>query len=127
MPTRLILALLLLLPSISVHAAPDIGFAEAKRLADQDEASLTPQQMETLVASQAAILDAGAAACATPRPDLSPFVVVVELDADGKIVRTWLQGDSPLAICFRKYVAERSVVPPPRSPFYASVELSFTQ
>ena len=126
MSMRSILTFFLLLAAISAQAAPDIGFEEAKRLADQDEASLTPQQTETLVASQRAILDAGAAACATPKPDLSPFVVVAELDANGKIVRTWLQGDSPLAICFRKYVAERSVVPPPRSPFYASVELSFT-
>lgn len=126
MTARSILAFLLLLPAISVHAAPDIGFTEAKRLADQDEASLTPQQTETLVTSQRTLLDAGAAACATPKPDLSPFVVVAELDADGKVVRTWLQGDSPLAICFRKYVGERSFVAPPRSPFYASVELSFT-
>lgn len=126
MTTRSILALSLLLLAASARAAPDLEFSDAKRLADRDEASLSAQQMEALVASQRSLLDAGAAVCATPRPDLSPFVVVVELDADGKVVRTWLQGNSPLAICFRKYVAQRSVAAPPRSPFYSSIELSFT-
>lgn len=126
MTPRSMLALSLLLLAASAQAAPDLDFSGAKRLADRDEASLTPQQMEALVTSQGALLDAGAAVCATPKPDLSPFVVVVELDASGKVVRTWLQGDSPLAICFRKYVAQRAVAAPPRSPFYSSIELSFT-
>jgi hypothetical protein len=120
------LALSFLLAAASAHAAPGLEFSDAKRLADQDEASLTPQQKEALVASQGSLLDAGAAVCATPKPDLSPFVVVVELDASGKVVRTWLQGNSPLAICFRKYVAQRSFAAPPRSSFYSSIELSFT-
>ncbi|NDK38603.1 hypothetical protein DT603_07080 [Pseudoxanthomonas gei] len=108
-------------------AATVLEYAEAKSLADADEASLSPQQRSELRASQAALLASGTAACSTPVPDLSALVVVMELDAQGKVVRTWLQGNSPLAICLRKHAAARWLSVPPRAPFYASIEVSFTK
>ncbi|MET0581763.1 MAG: hypothetical protein ABWY48_04155 [Pseudoxanthomonas sp.] len=110
-----------------VSAAPALEYAEAKALADKDEASLSPQQGAELRSSQSALLESGTAACATPNPDLSALVLVMELDAQGKVVRTWLQGSSPLAICLRKHTAAQSLPPPPRAPFYTSIELSFTK
>ena len=108
-------------------AASALEYDEAKALADQDEASLSPEQSGKLRDSQAALLASGTAACATPNPDLSALVVVMELDARGKVVRTWLEGNSPLAICLRKHAAAQSLAPPPRTPFYTSIELSFTK
>ena len=108
-------------------AASALEYDEAKALADQDEASLSPEQSGTLRDSQAALLASGTAACATPNPDLSALVVVMELDARGKVVRTWLEGNSPLAICLRKHAAAQSLAPPPRTPFYTSIERSFTK
>lgn len=109
-----------------ISAAPALEYAEAKALADKDEASLAPEASTGLLKSQGALLEAGAAACATPTPDLSPFVVVMELDAQGMVVRTWLQGSSPIGICMRKYVSGKTLVVPPRAPFYTSLELSFS-
>lgn len=109
-----------------VAAAPMLEYAEAKALADKDEASLAPEASTSLLKSQGELLDAGTAACATPTPDLSPFVVVMELDAQGKVVRTWLQGSSPIGICMRKYVSGKTLIVPPRVPFYTSLELSFS-
>ena len=111
----------------ALPAAPTPDYAEAKALADKDEASLAPAEMETLRKAQGELLDAGTAACATPRPDLSPFTVVMELDGEGKVVRTWLQGSSPIGICLRKYVADRILIVPPRAPFHTSLELSFSK
>ena len=111
----------------SVAAAPMLDYAEAKALADKDETSLSPQQSAELRSAQGALLETGTAACATPDPDLSALVVVMELDAQGKVVRTWLQGSSPLAICLRKHVASQSLPVPPRAPFYTSIELTFTK
>ncbi len=108
-------------------AAPILEYEEAKALADKDEKSLAPAESATLLKSQGELLNAGVAACATPAPDLSPFTVAMELDAQGKIVRTWLRGSSPLGICFRKYVSGRTLIVPPRVPFHASIELSFTK
>jgi hypothetical protein len=108
-------------------AAPKLEYPDAKSLADKDEASLSPQQSAELRSAQGALLESGTAACATPDPDLSPLVLVMELDEKGKVVRTWLEGNSPLAICLRKHVAAQSLPPPPRAPFYTSIELSFTR
>ena len=109
-----------------VSTASALEYAEAKALPDKDEASLAPETSASLLKSQGALLEAGAAACATPRPDLSPFVVVMELDAQGTVLRTWLQGASPIGVCMRKYVAGKTVIVPPRAPFYTSLELTFT-
>ena len=111
----------------TVSAAPLLEYADAKALADKDEASLSSQQGVEMRAAQGALLESGAATCATPNPDLSALVVVVELDVQGKVVRTWLQGNSPLAICLRKYAATQTLPAPPRAPFYTSMELSFTK
>lgn len=117
----------LALTSLSVVAGPALDYAGAKALADRDEDSLPEEQSGRLVAAQAGLMKSGITACATPQPDFSAFVVVMELDAEGKVVRTWLEGGSPLAICFRKHAAAGVLTPPPRVPFYSSIELSFSK
>jgi hypothetical protein len=111
----------------SLSAAPTLEYAQAKALADKDEASLALAEMENLHKAQGELLDTGTAACATPKPDLSPFVVVMELNGEGKVVLSWLQGSSPIGICLRKYVAGKTLIVPPRVPFYTSLELSFSK
>jgi len=111
----------------SLWAEPGPDYAVAKALADQDEASLAPPESASLRESQSKLLREAATACATPIPDLSPFVVVMELGPDGTVVRTWLEGSTPLGVCFRKYVAGRTLIAPPRVPFYTSLELSFSK
>lgn len=111
----------------SLSAAPTLEYADAKALADKDEASLPQAESASLHKAQSELLEAGTAACATPKPDLSPFTVVMELDAEGKVVRTWLQGSSPIGICLRKYVAGKTLIVPPRVPFHTSLELSFSK
>lgn len=125
--TALIASLALVVSTGQVAAAPALEYAEAKALADKDEASLASPASQDLLKSQSELLEAGAAACATPTPDLSPFVVVMELDAQGMVVRTWLQGSSPIGICLRKYVSGKTLIVPPRAPFYTSLELSFSK
>jgi hypothetical protein len=123
---RMLLLALALLASPAM-AATELDYAAAKALADKDEASLGREQGSVLLDAQAKLLGDGIAACAMPNPDFTPFVVVMELDASGKVIRTWLQGDSPLAICFRKFAARGELPAPPRTPFYSSIELSFTK
>jgi hypothetical protein len=122
----IVLAVLAML-SGQTSAAPVPEYAKVKALADKDEASLASEASTSLLKSQGELLEAGAAACATPTPDLSSFVVVMELDAQGKVVRTWLQGSSPIGVCMRKYVAGKTLIVPPRAPFYTSLELSFSK
>jgi len=102
------------------------SYAQAKAKADADEATLSSTDAKTLLEAQGVVLGEGIAACATPNPDMAPFVVVAELDSAGRIVRTWREGGTPLAICLQKQLTNRALSRPPRAPFFTSFELSFT-
>lgn len=115
-----------LAPSLVLAASPK-DFSEAKRAADGDEATLSVTQRAAIQQAQSRQLDTAVADCASPNPDTSAFVVVAELDARGKIVRTWRQGDTLLAQCVERELSGRFLEPPPRAPFHVSFELSFTR
>jgi len=99
----------------------------AKAAADADESSLDAAEKSAMLDSQRAFLDVAAAACATdlPKPDLSPFTVVMRINADGVVDKTWRKGDSPLALCIERYTRGKTVFVPPRSPLHSSFEISF--
>lgn len=113
--------------AITALAHETDGYAQAKAKADADEASLPAAEMRRLLTAQGELLAQLATACATPRPDTSPFVVVMELDAEGRVINSWRKGATPLAICFQKSVANQMLIPPPRTPFHTSLELTFTR
>lgn len=122
-----ILSILLLLAEPQAATATPMDYSEAKRFADADEAAVTGPAKEKLLAAQAALLDAGVVECNhfDLRGDVTPFVVVMRLDAQGRVVQTWRQGGSPLAICLQRYVRDKTLVAPPKAPFHASLEISF--
>jgi hypothetical protein len=105
-----------------------MDFAAAKAAADADEASLEESARAAALEQQGAFLDAGISACADARNTarLEGFVIVVELDDSGQVVRTWRRGDSPLALCIERHSRGKLMFVPPRTPFYASLEVSFT-
>lgn len=109
------------------HAQSPADYTDAKQRADADEASLPAADAGAMRDAQGVALDAAIAGCATPTADTSPFVVVAELDATGKVVRTWREGSTPLAICVQKWIAGSTLSAPPRAPFFTSFELSFTR
>lgn len=124
---HVVLSLLLLFAAPQAATTTAMDYSEAKRLADADEAAVTGPAKERLLAAQAALLDAGVAECnrSDLRGDVTPFVVVMALDAQGRVRQTWRQGGSPLAICLQRYVRDKTLVAPPKAPFHASLEISF--
>jgi hypothetical protein len=84
-PTALWLALAM--TTASASAAPALEYAEAKRLAEQDEGSLPGASKINLAAAQRELVDAGIAARATPNPDFSAFVVVMEGHKQREVLR----------------------------------------
>jgi len=113
--------------------AADLGYDQAKGYADRDEASLSPELSHKLVQSQGAAMGVVLPACmaSIPHPnghtDLTPFVVVMQLDASGKVVRTWRHGGTPLANCFERGIGPRSLFVPHKAPFFTSIELALTE
>lgn len=124
----LLLALAQTTPAATpVAATPD--YVDAKRMADADEAAITGAAKDQLLAAQAALLDAGVADCNRfdLQGDITPFVVVMQLDASGRVQQTWREGGSPLAICLQRYVRDKTVFVPPKVPFHAALEISFSK
>ena len=124
---RIILFAALVVSALPVFAAAQ-SYADAKARAERDEASVSKTQSGALLASQGAAIDRIVPACARAigPAGMPPFVVVVELDASGKVVATWREGDSDFAICFEKQLSTRSLFTPPRAPFYTSFEMSMS-
>ncbi|MCW0410174.1 hypothetical protein NG831_09165 [Xanthomonas sacchari] len=110
-------------PAADTPAPPD--YAAAKALADRDEAGLPAAMQERLQTLQRAALDEGVASCATPRPDTSPFTVVVQVQADGSVGASWRNGTTPLALCLERFLRQRPLLAPPQAPLYLSYEVSF--
>jgi hypothetical protein len=114
----------------AVEPVPEsqMDFTAAKAAADADEASQDEAARAAALKQQSAFLDAGVAACADARNTarLEGFVIVVELDGSGHVVRTWRRGDSPLALCIERQARGKLMFVPPRAPFHASLEVSFT-
>jgi hypothetical protein len=120
-----------LLATLVIIVAPaiagDISYEQAKTLADQDEASLTPAFTQMLLQSQGSVAGPAFEGCPPSGTvsDREQFTVVMELDAGGKVERTWLSGSSSIATCFEKAMAKATLFAPPRAPFYTSFEMSW--
>jgi hypothetical protein len=102
-----------------------MSFDEAKARADADEASLSKEQAQVLIEAQAKAGSEAHATCIPPgyKVELDPYTVVMELDASGRVVRTWLHGSTPLAQCFNREMAHKTLSKPPRAPFYTSFDM----
>jgi len=121
--------LALLALATSALAAPTAGYDAALALATKDEAALSPDQAAALIVSQGDVGGRALAQCRTDNggilADLAAFTVVLELDAAGKVVRTWRDGDSPIAACFEKAMQAQTLVAPPRAPFHTFFAMSW--
>jgi hypothetical protein len=105
--------------------AGSLVYADAKTLADRDEASVSKAEAQALLDSQSAVIGRIMPVCALATKPIAipPFVVVVKLDLTGKVVATWRNGDSDFAICFERKVVGLSLFTPPHAPFYTSFEI----
>ncbi len=110
--------------------ASDVSFDQASALAAKDSASLDGDQTLALVQSQSKASGVMLRKCPQPvkKADFASFVVVMELDATGKVTRTWLQGTTSTAECFNEEFAHQTLsFKPPHAPFYASYDMHYQQ
>ena len=101
-------------------------YAEAKALADANEASLSADVMSRLLQAQGDALASGLRSCAHPEMDLSKFTVVFVLDAQGSVVKSWREGETPLARCMHRELSNATFKGPWTEPFYTSIELTLS-
>lgn len=108
-------------------ASAPVGFDQAKAMADANEASLSTPLTTQLLQAQGNALGSAMRACAQPGMDLSAFTVVLALNADGSVARSWRKGETSLARCVHRALATSGLSGQWPTPFHTSVELSFDE
>jgi hypothetical protein len=105
----------------------ELTIEQVKIRASIDEASLSTGQHAQLLTSLKEIARIVFAAC--PESDRAdrrlPFTLVMELDATGKVVSTWIEGESEIAACMSKTMSRSLLFQPPKTPFFTSFEYTF--
>ena len=116
----------LILPTLVF--ADSVSFDRAKMLADKSENSIESNEMSMLVKAQGALVSTAFPQCMnTTKSPPTNFTVVVELDSNGKVRNSWLNGTSSFAKCFHETMVERFFYKPPFMPFYTAFEYTNTQ
>lgn len=110
-------------PAAAEPAAMD--FEQARFAAGQDEAKLDGDQLADLSQRQSDFMRPLIARCTrgVRARDLTPVGLVIELDAQGRVVRTWQDVHTPVADCLAAAVAGQVVWVPPKAPFRSMSDL----
>jgi hypothetical protein len=133
MRQTLIIALLSVLactaPAAAAQDAPPpataMDFEQARLLAGQDEARLDGDQLARYSQRQSDFLRPHIARCTrgVPTRELGPVGLVMELDAQGRVIRTWQDVHTPVADCLAAAVQGQVVHVPPKVPFLTATDL----
>ena len=109
-------------------AEAELTYEQARQAASQDEAKLDGEQVATLAEAQADFMKRAIRKCTArvPRSQLTPVGMVMELDATGRVVRTWLDTDTAVATCLSDAVKTAVFYVPPKAPFLTSMDMSWS-
>jgi protein-L-isoaspartate O-methyltransferase len=126
MTGRTAACLALCLSSIASGAEPR-SYAQTKALADRNEAGLSAADARTLGDAQRDVGGEILPACSVAGMNTLPLTVVMQLDATGRVVRPWRQGESTIAPCFERASARRTFPAPDNAPFYTAFAMAWTR
>lgn len=114
----------IILALVQIFSLP-LSFDQAKAAADGQLASLPIELSVEFGASLSNFVGTASNACARPRQSLSDFAVVLFVDKDGKVKRTWRRGDSVYAYCIEAELATADfMLKPSVQPFFISYEFT---
>ncbi|GAB3387329.1 hypothetical protein GCM10027432_22470 [Lysobacter fragariae] len=108
--------------------ANGIEYPQAKQMADGDEAKLDGAQMASLAQAQANFARKFTRKCAAgkARAELSPFGLVLKLDADGHVVHGWVDTETTVATCMRDAALGQLYFKPPQAPFMTALQMTWS-
>lgn len=100
-----------------------LSYQEAKSNADRDRAAISAGQLSSLEKKQARFAAQAIPSC-VESTGVAPdnFTVVVEIGADGRVARSWRQGDSNFVICFQRIMNDYFEFRAIEQPFFAAFE-----
>src|SRR5688572_9902097 len=115
-------------PPTAPAAAPAMDFEQARMAANQDEARLDGDQVADLAKAQGEYMKRWVGKCTSriPTRELTPIGLVMELDAKGRVVRTWQDTDSAVANCLVTGLKSAVFYAPPKAPFMTAMNMSWS-
>lgn len=113
-----------LLPALLL-IAPQLGYHQAKALADKSEESLDSSTRIRLVNTQGKALSAAIKACVGDGITATDITVVLSLNADGSTAKSWLNNATPVGMCMLDKLTDAGLPGAWPTPFYTSFEMSF--
>src|SRR5688500_9111396 len=89
-----------LLAFATVAIAGDLAYADAAALSDRDEEALSKSEYEGFVYAHGESIGQAVIACVDSdnAPKVIQLGVIAQLDAQGRVVRTWRRDDDPLTL-----------------------------
>ncbi|HEX7802605.1 MAG TPA: hypothetical protein VF471_07615 [Pseudoxanthomonas sp.] len=116
----------LVLAALLQLASGDIPIEQAEALARRDEATLQGEQASEFFDKQGKALGMALYKCGvTEVGEASGLRVVMRLDAQGRVTRTWLNKPSVLGQCFEKELQSAAFPTDGRPEFYTFIGFSF--
>ena len=102
-----------------------MDFEQARLAAGQDEAKLDGDQVAELSQKQSDFMRPLIARCTRGirKSELTPVGLVMELDAKGRVVRTWQDVHTPVADCLAAAIKDQAFYTPPKAPFLTATDL----
>ena len=106
-----------------------MDFEQARRKANQDEARLDGDQLAELSQRQSGAMRPLIARCTrgVPSRELTPVGLVLQLDARGRVVRTWQDVQTPVADCLAAAVKAAVFYVPSKVPFLTATDLHWSR
>ena len=105
-------------------STPEDAYERAKALADAAEAKLPAAGQAALAREQARVLGGALAACLTSTAETLDANVVLELDVDGSVTRSWRNSGKPIALCLEGHLRRARIIGPWRNLRYTSFEVA---
>jgi len=108
-------------------SADDLNFDEALLNAKTDENKvLKTTHFKSLLSFYEGFIKETKPFCSKKfkAPSLSSFIVVVKLNQDGSVRKTWSNNDSRFAKCYEKELSKSSFPRPPYIPYFTFVKQS---
>jgi hypothetical protein len=115
-------------PPLPAPATATMDFEQARFAAGQDEARLDGDQVADLAKAQGDFMKPNVARCTrgVPTRELTPVGLVMELDAKGRVVRTWQDTHTAVANCLAEALKAQVFFVPPKAPFLTAMDMSWT-
>ena len=103
--------------------AEEMSFEDAKAKADQVEESLGSGEMSRLVEAQGRLAESAFPYCFSRTQKPPPnFTVVVEVDVEGRVTKSWLDKETAFGVCFRERMVQGFSFKTESRPFFTSFE-----